>query len=174
MAIGRCSSSAFVSFRVTYWWAGGNRSGWFSQSWKSSSSSRTQSPTVKPFAMFVVSVRRDEGILKHLHVRRFHDFRYQTTENPDPGIPFTTIENKLKPLFLPAFTNHSALRRNRLLPARVIPSSRKYLIAPMAYRVTKRCSPRGSALVNVKTMGGRRSRYWCGLCSGGETKPALV
>jgi hypothetical protein len=56
---------------------------------------------------------------------------------------------------------------------RVIPSGRKNLIAPMAYRVTKPHSPRGSARANVETMGGRRSRYWCGLCSGGETKPAL-
>ena len=32
-------------------------------------------------------------------------------------------------------------------------------IAPMAYPVTKPRSPRGSALVNVETMGGRRSRY---------------
>ena len=26
---------------------------------------------------------------------------------------------------------------------------------------------------DVATMGGRRSRYWCGLCSGGETKPVV-
>ena len=26
----------------------------------------------------------------------------------------------------------------------------------------------------VATMGGRRSRYWCGLCSGGETKPVVA
>ena len=57
---------------------------------------------------------------------------------------------------------------------RVLLSSRKNLIALMAYRVTKPRSPRGSARANVETMGGRRSRYWCGLCSGGETKPALL
>ena len=27
---------------------------------------------------------------------------------------------------------------------------------------------------DVETMGGRRSRYWCGLCSGGETKPVVA
>ena len=26
---------------------------------------------------------------------------------------------------------------------------------------------------HVETMGGRRSRYWCGLCSGRETKPVV-
>jgi len=31
----------------------------------------------------------------------------------------------------------------------------------MAYRVTKPRSPRGSACVNVKIIGGRSSRYWC-------------
>jgi hypothetical protein len=35
-------------------------------------------------------------------------------------------------------------------------------IAPMAYPGTNPRSPRGSVMANVKTMGGRRSRYWCG------------
>src|SRR5579863_9053151 len=43
---------------------------------------------------------------------------------------------------------------------------------PMMFRCTKPLSPRGSGMVNVKTIGGRSSRYWCCLCSGGETKPA--
>jgi hypothetical protein len=70
--------------------------------------------------------------------------------------------------------------RNRLLQTLVIPSGRKYLIAPMAYRVTKlngvvdglrsrigRLVPDRAIMVvrqwprrcvaNVKTMGGRRS-----------------
>jgi hypothetical protein len=36
------------------------------------------------------------------------------------------------------------------------------LDVPMMFQGTKPGSPRGSAMVNVKTIGGRRSRYWCG------------
>ena len=32
----------------------------------------------------------------------------------------------------------------------------------MMFQGTKLHSPRGSVFVNVKTIGGRRSRYWCG------------
>jgi hypothetical protein len=55
----------------------------------------------------------------------------------------------------------------------MLPSGRKNLIAPMAYRVTKPRIPRGSARVNVETMGGRRSRYWCGRGPVRENQQAL-
>ncbi len=46
------------------------------------------------------------------------------------------------------------------LQTRVIPfAARKYLIAPMAYRVTKAVKSSRLFAANVETMGGRRSRH---------------
>src|ERR1700733_7637595 len=45
-------------------------------------------------------------------------------------------------------------------------------IVPMMYLATHRRLLEAMC-GDVATMGGRRSRYWCGLCSGGETKPAV-
>ena len=44
----------------------------------------------------------------------------------------------------------------------------------MTYPGTKPLISSRLSAVNVKTMDGRRSRYWCGLCSGGETKPVVA
>ena len=42
----------------------------------------------------------------------------------------------------------------------------------MMFQGTKLRSPRGSVMANVKTIGGRRSRYWCGPGIFRETKKA--
>ncbi len=89
-----------------------------------------------------------------------------------PILPFTTIENNLKTLSLLALMSNLIHCRARLSQTRVVVSNRKNLSAPMASRVTKLCSPRGSACVNVKTIGGRSSRYWCCRSPDCETKLA--
>ena len=69
--------------------------------------------------------------------------------------PGHSVRKYLLALFPLTLTSHSLPRRSRLFPARVVLSSRKNLIAPMADRVTKPHSPRGSMYANVKTMGGQ-------------------
>ena len=83
------------------------------------------------------------------------DFRSRSATSP-----FTEIRNLL---FRTESTTCSAFSKPvvRFRPL-VVYLSIENRIAPMAYPGTKLRSPRGSVMANVKTMGGRRSRYWCG------------